>query len=203
LEGKLLEFLKFKRMVYKCLNHQEFNHLGYKVIPLREEDIYKIKDWRNSQLEVLRQKELLTDNMQKEYYNNVIKPTFNQEHPNQILFSYILNNKCIGYGGFVHISWEDKRAEVSFLVNTERIKKNQIYKSDFSAFLTLIKNIAFEELKFNRIFVETYSFREFHISILEENAFRYERKLRQNIIMKDLYYDSLLHSILKSEYNEK
>ncbi len=38
----------------------------------------------------------------------------------------------IGYGGLVHISWEDKRAEMSFLDQTSRAEDNLIYKNDLN-----------------------------------------------------------------------
>ena len=36
-----------------------------------------------------------------------------------VLFNYLHNGKCIGYGGLVHINWIDKNAEVSFIMDTE------------------------------------------------------------------------------------
>ena len=34
------------------------------------------------------------------------------------LLSFKKNNVLIGYGGFVHISWENKRSEISFIMGT-------------------------------------------------------------------------------------
>jgi hypothetical protein len=43
--------------VYKCLSQAEFINGSYKVISIRNSDRYDIMQWRNEQLEILRQKE--------------------------------------------------------------------------------------------------------------------------------------------------
>ena len=54
---------------YKCLSKNSYEYGDYSIISLRKQDIYKIKDWRNSQIEILRQKKILTNESQKKYYN--------------------------------------------------------------------------------------------------------------------------------------
>ena len=67
----------------------------------------------------LRQENLLTREAQKKYFNEVVYKLFEKDNPEQILFSYTENGKCIGYGGLVHINWYDKNAEISFVMDTE------------------------------------------------------------------------------------
>jgi hypothetical protein len=67
----------------------------------------------------------------------VVSKLFDQDRPSQLLFSYIYNNKCIGYGGLVHINWEDKNAEVSFLMDTNNIES--LEKEHWVIFLKLIE----------------------------------------------------------------
>jgi len=184
---------------YKCLNRNSVQHHSYSIVPIRKDDIIKIKEWRNGQMKVLRQKRELTNEDQERYFNTVIFPLFDKDTPSEILFSLLLNNECIGYGGLVHVSWEDKRAEVSFLVDTERYN-TPVYAHDFSAFLTLIKEIAFKDLKFHRLFTETYDIRDFHISILEENSFLYEGRMKEHVFIDGKYIDSLLHGCLNINY---
>ena len=92
---------------------------SYSIVPIRLEDRYLIMEWRNQQMYHLRQDKLLTKEVQDEYFNNVIDKIFEQEHPEQILFSYLKDSECIGYGGLVHINWIDKNAELSFIMKTE------------------------------------------------------------------------------------
>jgi RimJ/RimL family protein N-acetyltransferase len=187
--------------MYKNLSNNEF-HLGdYSVVALRAEDIIAIKNWRNAQMDVLRQKNILTDEGQIRYYEEVVKPSFVQDQPKMVLFSYLENNNCIGYGGLTNIDWESKRIELSFLIDHKRKNDSDLYKKDFSNFIALIKRIVFEEMYFNRIFTETYDIRPLHISILEENGFRLEGRLKEHVVINGKYVDSLVHGFIKEYYN--
>jgi RimJ/RimL family protein N-acetyltransferase len=187
-------------MNYLALQQSTFTHKEFKLIPIRYEDIFLIKTWRNNQIDVLRQKHVLTDEHQIKYYNNAILPLFSDKNPQQLLFSFLKDDICIGYGGLVHISWEDLRGEVSFLLAPELVKNDLVYGAYFSTFLTIIKEIAFNELNFNRIYTETYDIRDFHISVLEKNDFKLEGRLRKHIIINNNTVDSLFHGYLKEDY---
>src|SRR5690606_4001245 len=106
-------------IAYSVLKKQEFVHGSYKIVPIRYEDRLKIMQWRNEQIYHLRQSEPLTVTMQNEYFDNVVAPLFGSPYPNQILFSFLKEGKCIGYGGLVHINWKDSNAEVSFVMDTK------------------------------------------------------------------------------------
>lgn len=186
--------------LYKCLRSNEFCSDHYKLVPIREEDMLSIKEWRNAQMDVLRQKTPLSDNDQIDYYNKIIVPSFHQEQPSQILFSFIKKNTCIGYGGFVHICWEDSRAEVSFLLNHRRTKDESQYRNEFLLFLEVIKEVAFKYLKFNKLTGETYDIRSHHIAILEESGFMLEGRLENHNYIGNKYVDSLCHAFHKYDY---
>ena len=66
----------------------------------------KFLKWRNEQIIHLRQKKLLTKSDQDNYFNNVLRKTFDEMLPNQILFSFYHKDKFVGYGGLVHIDWK-------------------------------------------------------------------------------------------------
>jgi RimJ/RimL family protein N-acetyltransferase len=160
---------------YKYLDIAEYKNGNYLLLPIRRRDIYKIKDWRNAQIDVLRQEKLLTDDEQTRYFDEVIQPSFSDKKPDQILFSYLYKNECIGYGGFVHIDWPNKTAEISFLVDDKRAKDEKTYRKDFENYLELVKEIAFTRIGFQKIFTETYAFRKQHIAILENAGLRLKR----------------------------
>lgn len=182
------------------LKKTEFSYRDYSIVPLREQDILSIKDWRNAQLDVLRQKRELTNEDQEQYYHKIVQPTFTHPAPLQILFSYLLNGECIGYGGITNIDWDSKRVELSFLLDNNRVTDNEVYEKEFSIFITLIKQLVFDELQFNRIYTETYDIRSFHISILEKNGFVFEGRMRQHIMIDGVFVDSLLHGFTKEQY---
>ena len=171
-------------------------------MPIRKEDIFLIMDWRNAQLSVLRQKGVLTHATQQKYFDQVIWPSLGTEEPSQILFSFLKDTSCIGYGGIVHIGWEDKRGEVSFLLNPERIADQETYREDFLAFLGLLKEAAYCDLQFNRLTGETFDLRPFHVSIMEEAGFVLEGRMKHHICLDGSYVDALIHGHLR-EYEQR
>lgn len=203
-EDKLFLFIKTTKMKYKCLNNNVFENNEFCLVPLRQQDLIDIMHWRNAQIDVLRQKVLLTESHQISYFENHIKPTFNLEKPNQILFSYLFNNICIGYGGLTNIDWESKRIEMSFLLNDKLITDSKKYSNYFSEYIKLLKKVVFDELKFNRIFTETYDIRDNHIKTLETNGFVFEGRLREHVFINDKFVDSLIHGFNLNQYlNER
>jgi RimJ/RimL family protein N-acetyltransferase len=187
---------------YKCLQCDEFSYQNYRIVPIRPQDIMLIKDWRNAQLTVLRQKQPITEAAQHRYFETVVWPSFTEEQPSQLLFSLLQNHVCIGYGGIVHISWEDRRGELSFLLNPARVAEPSVYRQDFLAFLSLIKQVAYHDLGFNRLFTETYDIRPFHISVLEEAGFRIEGRMKQHVCLDGAFVDSVLHGHIREYDND-
>lgn len=186
---------------YRILKKNSYVLGGYSLIALRESDIFDVMHWRNYQIDILRQKTLLTPKDQEEYFKNVVRPTFSSDQPKIMLFSLLLENKCVGYGGLVYIDWESKRAEVSFLVDPSRAKDNALYREDHLNFLSLLKKVAFATLKFNRLFTETYDIRSLHIADLVESGFKYEGRMRKHVKINNKYVDSIIHGILRGEYD--
>jgi RimJ/RimL family protein N-acetyltransferase len=154
-----------------------------------------IRKWRNEQIEILRQKNLLTVEDQKRYWNKVILPSISSDAPDIILFSYLFMNNLIGYGGLTHIDWSAKRAEVSFLLKTELTRDYGKHPKYFDIFLKILKKIAFDELKLQRLFTETYDLRPYHVTVLEKNNFKFEERKRYHIFLETegRYVDSLIH----------
>lgn len=180
-------------MKYACLKSQLFTSDSYQILPIRYSDIFLIKQWRNEQIDILRQNVLLTDTMQEAYFTHTIQPGFAEEKPQQILFSYLKDSSLIGYGGLVHIDWTGRQAEVSFLVDTQRAQNPSVYESDFSHFITLIKKVAFHDLLFSRLYTETFDVRPQHIAILERAGFHLEQRLKKRITIDDKLVDALIH----------
>ena len=110
--------------LYISLKNQVYETDSVSIVPIREEDKYLIMQWRNEQMFHLRQNRLITREEQDNYFSDVITKSFYTANPQQILFSYIKDNECIGYGGLVHINWLDRNAEISFIMKTELEKEN-------------------------------------------------------------------------------
>lgn len=183
--------MKLKK--YSILTKNKILLGNYSITPLRKSDIQNIRKWRNEQMNILRQTITLTAKDQLNYYNKIIKKSFYVDKPNMILFSFLLDKNCIGYGGLVHIDWDSKRAEISFINNTNRSKTKIIYQKDLSVFLKLISNVAFSDLKLNELTAETYNVRLWTIAILEKLGFKREGTLKKHVMIDGKFYDSILH----------
>lgn len=188
-------------MMYKCLKKNCFkDNQGYQIIPIREADIENIRIWRNAQMEVLRQKIVLTREAQQRYYEKHVWPTFQQEKPSQILFSFFLHEKLIGYGGLTYLDWENSRSEVSFLVDPVRAADPVIYPQDFLHFLKLLGQVAFDHLHLHRLLTETFAFRASTLAVLEQCGFKHEGTLREHVYKQDQWVDSMMHGLLAEEW---
>lgn len=180
-------------MHYRCLKTQTLSVGSYSIEPLAETHLLPIMHWRNAQLDILRQRHPLTEPQQRSYWDRVIAPSFAEPRPQQILFGYRFQDELIGYGGLVHVAWDDKRAEVSFLVAPERAQIEETYREDFGNWLRLMQRVAFEGLGFHRLFTETYDIRPVHISVLGASGFLLEGRMRGHVQIHGRAVDSLLH----------
>jgi len=185
---------------YKALNNQEYSFKGHSIVPIRDQDKFDIMNWRNEQIHHLRQTEKLNEKLQNKYFKEVVSPLFKNEYPPQILFSFIKNNNCIGYGGLVHINWIDKNAEISFIMNTKLEKDNFI--SNWSVFLILIQKIAFDELKLNKIYTYAIDLRPKLYTALEFSGFKQETVLKKHCLIKNNFFDVVIHSKFNKNLND-
>ena len=178
--------------IYKVLNNQFFSLNRYSLVPIRFKDRYSIMKWRNEQIFHLRQVKLLRKHDQDEYFKNVVSKLFDKEHPNQLLFSLMEEDVCIGYGGLVHINWIDKTAEISFIMDTLLEENN--FEKIWEVYLSLIEKVAFEELRFSRIYTFDYDVRPHLYLVLGKAGFKEEARLKNHYLYGNLYVDVLIHS---------
>ena len=184
-------------MIYRCLEKAEFGDGDFRIIPIRSEDRYKIMDWRNEQIYHLRQSEPLTRNRQDWYFDNVVASLFDQEQPNQILFSFLKGDECIGYGGLVHINWLDKHAEISFIMDTKL--ESEHFKEYWSVYLGLIESVGFKELSFHKLFVYAFDLRPHLYEALESNEYFQDARLKDHCFFNGEFKDVVIHSKLFSQ----
>lgn len=184
---------------YKVLNKQIYSSGNYSIVPIRMEDRFDIMKWRNDQIYHLRQDKPLTIENQDFYFQNVINKLFNKDQPNQILFSFLEKDECIGYGGLVHINWIDKNAEISFIMDTNI--ENERFNEIWNEYLNLIEEVSFSELKLNKINTYSYEFRSNLFKILELNNYGLEAVLKNQIIFRGKYLNVLIHSKFNKKNN--
>jgi len=186
----------------KQRQHPIFEFNGRYFFSLERSHLEKLRKWRNAQMDVLRQWKPLTDYNQEKWFQEVSTAI------DQIVFSIVTfdkddTEKFIGYCGLVNINHINKRTELSFLIEPERAFKREIYQEDFMAALRALCEYGFNQLNLNKIFTETFSFRKYHIEILEKFGFKKDGTFREHQYVNGRYYDSIIHSMLKSEFLKK
>ncbi len=180
---------------YPFLQKNKCSYNEYSIIPIRYEDRADIMKWRNEQIYHLRQKEPLTVEKQDSYFKNIVSKLFEQEQPEQILFSYLKKAKCIGYGGLVHINWIDMNAEISFVMNTEL---EQIeFEFHWVTFLKLIEKIAFQELDLHKIYVYAFDLRPHLYKAIEKAGLVKDAVLKEHCCFNGRFKDVVIHSKIK------
>jgi RimJ/RimL family protein N-acetyltransferase len=179
------------KRIYKALKNNVFTHGQYSIKPLVHENRLEIMKWRNEQIYHLRQEKPLTVSDQKNYFNTIVSSLFEKDQPKQLLFGYYRGKNLIGYGGLVHIDWNNKRAEISFIMKTSLEKLE--FALHWKIFLQLIEEVAFNELCFNKIYTYAYDLRPHLYPILIDQAFEFESRLRKHYYFDNKYVDCLIH----------
>lgn len=167
----------------------------YALRPLRWEDREPIRQWRNDQIEVLRQDRPLSASDQDRYYRDVIAPQMAADRPPQVLVAMTEDDSLIGYGGIVHLAWSDRRGEVSFLTDTARLDETT-FTADWRAYLDLLLPLARRVLNLHKLTTETYEVRTTLIPILEQHGFVLEGTLREHHLLDGQWVTSLAHGLL-------
>ena len=170
-------------------NNYKKNKLEFK--PFSEKFLEKIRLIRNKQKKILRQNKSISAIQQINYFNENIKKEFKSKCPKNILLLIFIKKKLIGYCGLTNLDWFNKRAELSFILNTE-LNKKKIFLNIFQSSLNLLEEILFKELKFKKFISETYEYRKNVIHFLLKNNFTIEGNLKNHIYKNGKFYNSIL-----------
>ena len=165
----------------------------YSLVPLRYEDRFLIMRWRNQQIYHLRQQRPLTEEDQQRYFDTVVAGLFDRPQPEQVLFSYLGDGLCIGYGGLVHINWVDRVAEVSFIMDTAR--ESEEFALHWTNYLTMLREVAFGDLRLHKLFTYAFDLRPHLYPVLEACGFVREATLKEHCLYQGQYRDVVIHSL--------
>ncbi len=181
---------------YKVLRQQVFSIDNYSIVPIRFEDRLNIMKWRNEQIYHLRQNKPLTEDDQNNYFQNIVSRLFEQPNPSQLLFSYLHKDKCIGYGGLVHINWIDRNAEISFIMDTDL--EAEYFEFHWKLYLSLIEDVAFNELGLHKIYTYAFDLRPHLYTALKSSGYFLDATLNEHCLFNGNYIDVVIHSKLSS-----
>ena len=186
---------------YPFLNKNEISLGEYSLLPIRYTDRLDIMKWRNEQIYHLRQAEPLTEEKQNEYFQNVVATIFEETQPAQILFSYLKGERCVGYGGLVHINWVDKNAEISFIMDTSLEEKE--FGLHWGNYLQMLEKVAFKDLDLHKIYTYAFDLRPQLFKAIEKVGFKKEAVLKEHMFYENKYVDVIYHSKINQIMNEQ
>lgn len=112
---------------------------------------------------------------------------------------------CIGVAGLTGISRDHGTAEISLYIDTDAITALAIRKDGRIA-PRIIKTLAcyaFLDLRLNRIFGDTFAHNLVELANLDECGFVREGVLRQSYWKGGRFIDSVIHSLLRSEFEDR
>ena len=175
---------------YKIIDYNNLCRDDMTLNPIEHKEIFDIMDWRNSQIEFLRQDKLLTKKDQIDYFNNNIRIQCKSDLPSQIIFSVKEADEFIAYGGLTYIDWNEGVAEISYLSKPFFYVSNTIYCSRLNTFIKILSNLAFENLNLVKIYSITYPNRTYQIKCLDlfmkrdlNSIFRRDNEKHENPIV--------------------
>lgn len=122
------------------------------------EDMEPIRQWRNSQLEILRTSYPLTQEMQEQFYHDVVCNRYANARFWGIVdtieeLSNMRGQKVlIGMAGIENIQWENKIGEISLILNPKQSNNADLRKA-----LVLILDKGFNCLNLENLHTEVYS----------------------------------------------
>lgn len=180
---------------YSCADLTGLSRGRIRLRPIHADDREPIRQWRNAQLDVLRQAAPLSVADQDRYYDQVVRPQLTQEHPAQVLVAMLEDDRLVGYGGVVHISWANRRGEISFMTEPARLD-DAAFRSDWLVFLDLIGEAARDRLGLHRLTTETFAIRRSLLETLDQAGFQREGVLRDHVVIDGRYVDSIVHGRL-------
>lgn len=167
--------------------------MDIKLVDIKEEDIEQIRLWRNSE-EVSRYmytSALITSEQQKQWYEK-IKNDSSQKY---WLIEY--DGKKLGLVSIYNIKPNFKHCTWAFYLGNTEVRGAGIgSKVEYN-----ILNYVFEEMKFNKLMCEVFSFNEKVIQMHQKFGFKQEGFYREHILKDGKYYDVVALAILKHDWD--
>lgn len=161
---------------------------------LEENDLSKLKKWRNLPQTRIHTREFRLLNMinQKSWFESLHV----QNPPKHIMFGVEnTNGKLIGVCGLTYIDWKNRHAEISIILSLKNWQKSKQSKET----VNLLQNYGFGELNLHRLWVEIFEAAPQNIELFEGLNFKLEGKLRGKLWRNKKWYDSFIYSKLMTD----
>lgn len=167
---------------------------------LELEDLKQAKEWRN--LEEFRKHFREHRELNSVHQEN----WFQRMNQSQTDYMFgIIENKTkalIGVCGLIYVNWINRSADYSFYIGKDQAYIDQSGLAEEAS--QLLIRYGFQELNLNKIWMELYEFDQAKISFFQEKfKFKKDGTLRQNAFKEGRYWDSIIISLLQSEFASK
>ena len=165
-------------------------------------DSEKIRNLRNSQINILRQDKKLSKIDQIKYFKEVVMPDLQSKTPRNILFTIKYKKNFIGYCGLTNINWEIGSAEISFLVK-KKYNKSKLFNRFFNETLNYLENISHKN-KIYQINSEIYDFRKEILNCFDQRNYKlagYFRnyRIKNNVKISSFFYTKIIDKSLSKK----
>ena len=121
-----------------------------------------------------------------------------EEHPMVIEINQPEGWKPIGNIGLHEIDWINRHTELGIFIG-EKQHWNQGYGRDA---IRLVLRYGFQSLNLNRIYLRVFETNPRGIHSYENAGFKLEGRLREDIFLNGKYRDTLIMSVLRSEWQD-
>jgi RimJ/RimL family protein N-acetyltransferase len=161
-----------------------------------KDDLEVVRQWRNQELGALRTSHMLTEEMQQQFYHDVVC----DRRANARYWSFGWPS-LVAFGGLEHIEWENRRAEISLIVNPHARGKNI-----GSRVVAMILSRGFRCLNLDNIYGEVYQCNDvgmaFWLRICEWYSGQ-RVSLHNTKFWYGAYYDSMWFNINRASFVAK
>lgn len=155
-----------------------------RLTPPTLEDVLQVREWRNADIDLLRTPFMLTEDMQKDFYANVIN---NRNSPHRY-WSVYDGCELVAFAGLTNIAWENSNAEISLIVSPSR-RKDGVGRTALDMMLTE----GFNRLNLNMIYGECYTCNP-NFDFWERCEPDHRAVLKNRKYCNGQYYDSMYFS---------
>ncbi|MFH1761121.1 MAG: GNAT family N-acetyltransferase [bacterium] len=165
-----------------------------KLKELNGENVEQVRQWRNQCLETLRTPFLLTKDMQQRFYEEDV---CNRNSRNR-WWGIHVNNGFIGQMGLINIELENRRAEISIMINPE-----YQYKGYGTKAVELLLEQGFMHMNLENIWGEVYTCNINGMVFWERLVKKYNGNdafLKNTKYYNGRYWNSLWFNIAREDY---
>lgn len=131
----------------------------------------------------------------EQYVNSILEGTTEQKG---FVIAHRETEQYIGQIDLFRIDWKNRAAEMGIVIGVKEL----LGIGFGSEAIKLLQSFVFNRMNLNRLQLEVHDYNDRAIRCYAKCGFKEEGRLRQKHFMNGRYTDTILMSILKSEYEE-